>query len=54
MKADALAALAAILALPADTSYHFTVEYSPEVSEAHTTSTNFDLEIDDSPSSIMP
>jgi len=49
-KADALAALAATLALPIDTSYHLTVtthhlfcpKYDLEVSEVHTTSTNFE------------
>jgi len=50
-KTDALAALAATLALPADTTYHLTVatyhllcpRYSLEISEVHTTSTNFKL-----------
>ena len=47
-KADALVALAATLALPANPSYHLTMathhvfclKYSLEVSEVHTTSTN--------------
>jgi len=47
-KADALAALAATLALPTDTTYHLTVstrhlfctKYGLEVSEVHTTLTN--------------
>ena len=50
-KVYALAALAATLALPADTSYYLTVatrhlfcpKYGLEVSEAHTTSTNIEL-----------
>ena len=50
-KADALAALAVTLALPADTSYHLTVatrhlfcpKYDLDVSEVHTISTNFEL-----------
>jgi len=37
-KADALAALAATLTLPADTTYCLNLE----VSEVHTTSTNFE------------
>jgi len=49
-KVDALAALAATLALPADTRYHLTVatrhlfcpKYGLEVSEVHTTSINFE------------
>ena len=49
-KADALAALVATLALPADTTYHLTVatchlfypKYDLEVSEVHTISTNFE------------
>jgi len=49
-KADALATLAATLALPADTTYCLTVathhlfcpKYSLEVSEVHKTSTNFE------------
>ena len=49
-KTDALATLAATLALPADTSYHLTVairhlfclKYSLEISEVHTTSINFE------------
>jgi len=49
-KADALAALAATLALLADTSYHLMVstrhlfcpKYDLEVSKVHTTSTNFE------------
>jgi len=49
-KADALAALAPTLALPADTNYHLTVatrhlfcpKYGLEVSEVHITSTNFE------------
>jgi len=49
-KADALAVLAATLALPADTSYGLTVathhlfylKYDLEVSEVHTTLTNFE------------
>jgi len=48
-KAYALVTLAATLALPADTTYHLTVatchffypKYGLEVSEVHTTSTNF-------------
>ena len=48
-KADALAVLAATLALPTDTTYRLTVamrhllclKYGLEVSEVHTTSTNF-------------
>jgi len=50
-KADALAALTATLAFPVDTSYCLTVatrhlfcsKYGLEVSEVHTTSTNFEL-----------
>ena len=50
-KADTLAALAATLALPADTSYRLTVvtrhlfcpKHVLEVSKVHTTSTNFKL-----------
>ena len=50
-KADALAALAATLALSADPTYHlmvatchlFCLKYGLEVSEVHTTSTNFKL-----------
>ena len=50
-KADALAALAATLVLPADASYCLTVatlhlfclKYSLEVNKVHTTSTNFEL-----------
>ena len=49
-KADALAALAAILALPADTTYRLSVvthhlfypKYGLEASEVHTILTNFD------------
>ena len=49
-KADALAALAATLVLPADTNYHlmvstrhlFCLKYDLEVSEVHTTSTDFE------------
>ena len=50
VKANALAVLAAILNLPADTNYHLTVathhlfcpKYDLEVSEVHTTSTNIE------------
>jgi len=49
-KADALAALVATLALPADTTYHLTVatrhlfflKYGLEASEVHTILTNFE------------
>ena len=50
-KTDALAALAARLTLPADSSHHLTVatrhlfcpKYGLEVNKVHTTSTNFEL-----------
>ena len=61
-KADAIAAFAATLALPAESNYRilvairhlFSSKYNLEVSEMHITSATFEPRIGDSLSSIMP